>query len=669
MHIIFIHSEYTYFAEKKMKTLLHYRRKDGTGKRSLVDLTLSADFTAPGEQVEIGEDKSYSSEEDNREVESGQTENCFSPFAVDAQFTLIPEAVSPFSVSGESLPSAEIGITLTEHDASLFPDAISGSSRTGGGEFSDQFGKNATREVSRLLDDYFSAAEDAGLYTSPFLCTLQARFADGSLIPVTPPVMMTPANCPPYVAINSILCDEKRLVTGVRIFNRACRLKVKIDNDSLHRLNDIHNPAVTSLEVWATLPQKLYDSSAEVAGFVSVKTSGATFTGSEGGSIPFPSERQRCWNFPMKRGVFPDIYRWRPIGVIDLSTGEMHQLNDSGLASSEERATYETPDFAAIDSLRLQEGVRICHNGLTIVCATTPRGTSPCETLTISSISSPFIIYKPALWRESDCVEVGREKRIFPMIYNPAAGGYFAFSGFNMEEPGKVCGQENNENEITEDTSERETNTEEDMIFMSAPGNPHLFPSRSKVKSPGGKIIGVAPVEKSISASRIGDYPFYCITTEGAWLMKRNDDGIMTVVQRISAFGALSESHVAVEEGCVEFMSPEGLVRLDGLKAELIGPPPVSESRRLYLSWRYRLKPGERLLLTCPFSPEEEEPVSLCGIKTDGRISRIYVEAGDGHHWLPIGMFSGCGGAMRMAAAQTFRLAAVMEADDAEKHR
>lgn len=643
-----------------MKTQLLYRSKDGRLTKCQVDLPLSADFTVPPDDEAADASVSSSPGEEDEEKREEEENSNLSPslFALNAAFTLIPAPVVPFNVSGESLPSAEIGVALTEDDASLFPDLLTGSNRTGGGELSDEFGKNATREVRRLLNDYFRAAEEAGLHTSPFICVVQARMADGSLLPVTPPVLMTPSDCAPYIAVNSVFCDEKRLVTGVRIFNRACRLKVKVDDESLRRIAEVTAPRVTALEVWTTLPRELYDADGEVSGFVSVSPSGATFTGSDGGRIPFPAERLRCWNFPMKRGDFPDLSKWRAVGVIDMDAGDMKQLN--GLQTQGDDTSVKTstvPDFAALDYSRLQKGVRLIHNGLAIVSRATPEGISPCETTRLPSLSSPFLIYKSARWRKSESVAVGEERRVFPMIYNPLAGGYMAFSGFDVMEKGCISYDESEESLIKEESPL--ASDDENMIFISEPGNPHIFPSRSVVRSPGGMVVGVAPVDKNISSARIGDYPFYCITTEGAWLMKRDSGGIISVAQRICTYGAVADSPIGETDGRVEYMSVEGRVSLDGVKAEIVAPPSLSESRRMYLEWRYRLKPGERLRLTHPFNPAEGAMVSLCGIKAEGKVSRIYIEAGEEDRWLPVGMLPGSSGILRMAAASSYRLAVV----------
>ena len=101
---------------------------------------------------------------------------------------------------------------------------------------------------------------------------------------------------------------------------------------------------------------------------------------------------------------------------------------------------------------------------------------------------------------------------------------------------------------------------------------PWVFPTAGRISAGERRICGVAPTVRSLSAGRLGEFPYYLITDGGVWAIAVSEEGIRSV-QPVSLYGCINPDSVLTTPHGTIFSAAAGPVLLDGTKSTLLPLP------------------------------------------------------------------------------------------------
>lgn len=111
----------------------------------------------------------------------------------------------------------------------------------------------------------------------------------------------------------------------------------------------------------------------------------------------------------------------------------------------------------------------------------------------------------------------------------------------------------------------------EDLISLSAPSNPFIFPAEGVIDFDGANILGTGMATKALSQGQFGQYPLYVFTSSGIWALSVNSEGDFSTKHAVSRDVALEGKIVPIDQAIV-FTTKKGVMMLTGSDIVPISP-------------------------------------------------------------------------------------------------
>lgn len=551
-------------------------------------------------------------------------------------FRLKKASLPEHNSSASSFPQYNLPFTIKETEELSVAEWLSGDIHGFKGGISEDLRKQVSKQVMNTLNRYFTEAAGEGCFTSPFFAVAAYRLTDGSHAFAGPPVIMIPSSIQPLMRINSWTVSENELVTNISIINRPCRLQMNVGNfdGDNQTLKDVER-----VEILVSRQAPLYNSGGECGGIRNYQPGGISHTDKEeklllsrcrGWDIPgYPEEtiaastvRQNDFYVAASFSLDEILSLRTKGGFIDVSTSafSLHEI----YASIPVRADYSAIREMKGDAYRFNNRVYVCSPELKlpepfpaalslpytepvsgemiscgISCTVRKRrddtshesirlGVSVADypSTTLNSISKESVFPRFLFYPDCEAVEMKIELNgviyRLPMTRSDNLGGSYYFRGFGdkIPEPADVTVPEG-------EVKWRERNA----LFISDGSTGHLFPAANIIRFDS-EVIGTAFSMRAMSTGQLGEFPLYCFTRGGIWLLRRSAAGVCSAVQMISR-DAIDSSNclVSTETGCA-YISNRGLFLLEGsVKKEII------LFRRLPTTIEMRYDPKRRMLI------------------------------------------------------------------------
>lgn len=118
--------------------------------------------------------------------------------------------------------------------------------------------------------------------------------------------------------------------------------------------------------------------------------------------------------------------------------------------------------------------------------------------------------------------------------------------------------------------SEGDTQEAFGKLYVSEAYDPFVFPASGIVSVGGGRITGVAAATRALSQGQFGQFPLYCLCTDGVWSLTTGADGTYSSVQPVTRDVCLRAAGIAQLDSSVAFASARGVVHLSGSSTEVL---------------------------------------------------------------------------------------------------
>lgn len=498
--------------------------------------------------------------------------------APSVRISLESSALLPYSASAQSLPVAEISCDVPDVDAGKITAWISEDSHALFGTLSDSFSNRISSRLSETLSQYQKAADDNGLFTGTFLCCAMLVFGDGNRYPLIHPFRLSVSQKSQSLYINHLSYAESRLYASVEWSAAPCRLKVEItDPGTLMQWEN----RIAGMEILVSPQTDPF--------MPPVETTGTHTALSDDGT------RRRAWLIPSSRPVPPQLpAQWRRVMFVSfndmVSCGTLR--SSAPLIPSEtvkpeftvsERADVlgETFRFnsrlfipaplfrpAALRYLPDRYSSGCADNGKpgTIYVRFIKDGVS-CHTAAEINIPAELPLF--LCYPSPDALEIileykdGSGHRVFPLTRSESGGTavWCDSSGMGDELPQlREGGYEPplSSRDITDGLRRPGS------IFSSLRNNDMLYPASLVTEAIDGEVLALAPALRSPSSDRLGEFPLYCFTSEGIWIMRMEEDAPIRATQPISMLSPLNSRCVATINKGTVFLCSEGLMIISG---------------------------------------------------------------------------------------------------------
>lgn len=551
-------------------------------------------------------------------------------------FRLKKASLPEHNSSASSFPQYNLSFTVKETEVLGVAEWLAGDIHGFKGGISEDLRRQVSKQVMNTLNRYFTEAAGEGCFTSPFFAVVAYRLTDGSHAFAGSPVLMIPSSLQPLMRINSWTVSENELVTNVSIINRPCRLQINVgnfDGDNL-ALKDVER-----VEILVSRQATLYDSGGECGGIRNYQPGGISHTDKEekllqsrcrGWDIPgYPEERiaastVRQNDFYMAASFTLDeiLSQRTKGGFVDIATGafSLHEI----YASTPVRADYSAIREMKGDAYRFNNRVYVCSPELTlpapfpaalsqpytesvsgemiscgISCSVRKKRKDTSQESILSAVSGgdylttdlnsiskesvfPRFLFYPDCEAVEMKIELEGETYRLPMTRSDNLDGSYYFRGFgdNIPEPEDVTATEG-------EMKWREHNA----LFISDGSTGHVFPAPNVIHFDS-EVMGTALSMRAMSTGQLGEFPLYCFTRGGIWLLRQSVTGVCSAVQMISRDAIDSSNRlVSTETGCA-YVSSRGLFLMEGsVKKEIF------RFRRLPTTIEMRYDPKRRMLI------------------------------------------------------------------------
>ena len=112
---------------------------------------------------------------------------------------------------------------------------------------------------------------------------------------------------------------------------------------------------------------------------------------------------------------------------------------------------------------------------------------------------------------------------------------------------------------------------EEEMnkLYVSESQNPFVFPAKTRITLPVGKIIAVSSNTMAISSGQFGQFPLYAFTDDGIWALEMNQEGAYIARQAVSREVAINPRIMQMDSH-IGFVTAKGITILSGADTECI---------------------------------------------------------------------------------------------------
>lgn len=101
-------------------------------------------------------------------------------------------------------------------------------------------------------------------------------------------------------------------------------------------------------------------------------------------------------------------------------------------------------------------------------------------------------------------------------------------------------------------------------VWVSEVNNPFVFNAQGVNTVGNGTIIGVISNTRAISQGQFGQFPLYCFTTDGIWMLSTSSEGIYSASSPISREVCNNKNSITATDNLVFFTSEKGLMMING---------------------------------------------------------------------------------------------------------
>lgn len=527
---------------------------------------------------------------------------------IGLMFRLKEAMVAGHNSSPASFPQYNLHFSLNKDEEIAVESWIAGDSHGYRGTLSETFRRQVSETVMQTVNRYFQDASEQNCFTSPFLAATAYRLSDGSHAFVGPPVLMTPSSKAPAVRINSYSVADGELTTNVSIINRPCRLQtmpVYLDERLLSE------KSVVAVEILVTRQSPMYNPDGKSLGIRNYAPGGFRHTDREkpllearcrGWDIEGYSE-ERIGNFVTEQHEFFVAASYTVEDISDMfGKGVFAEVRIDHLCLAELYGKEGIrPDYSGMRGMRgaayrFNDRISVCSPAITLPdpfplsvaeAYTEADGGSKvsykvfCEVLKTKQLSVfrddtdvdsvvelkgrfPRYLFYP----DTDAKEIviegnGRHYRLH-LTPSEALDGSFYFRGFGDEMPEEIT---YSYNAPEHDAVWRDIN----RLYTSDNGNSHLFPWRN-ITEFGSVVTGLAFSMRAVSGGQMGEFPLYCFTGSGVWLLRGSSGGGYAAVQMISRDRIENPLCAVSTETGAAYISERGLILLEGASARMILP-------------------------------------------------------------------------------------------------
>ena len=146
---------------------------------------------------------------------------------------------------------------------------------------------------------------------------------------------------------------------------------------------------------------------------------------------------------------------------------------------------------------------------------------------------------------------------------------------------------------ITEESFYQESVEPENLsneVWVSEVNNPFVFNAQGVNTVGNGTIIGVVSNTRAISQGQFGQFPLFCFTSDGIWMLQTSSEGIYSASSPISREVCNNKDSITATDNLVFFTSEKGLMMINGadvscVSSQLSGKTydPTQQEISLYL--------------------------------------------------------------------------------------
>lgn len=121
--------------------------------------------------------------------------------------------------------------------------------------------------------------------------------------------------------------------------------------------------------------------------------------------------------------------------------------------------------------------------------------------------------------------------------------------------------------EVTDESFNKESVEPENLsneVWVSEVNNPFVFNAQGVNTVGNGIIIGVISNTRAISQGQFGQFPLFCFTTDGIWMLSTSTEGIYSASSPISREVCNNKYSITATDNLVFFTSEKGLMMING---------------------------------------------------------------------------------------------------------
>lgn len=121
--------------------------------------------------------------------------------------------------------------------------------------------------------------------------------------------------------------------------------------------------------------------------------------------------------------------------------------------------------------------------------------------------------------------------------------------------------------EVTDESFNKESVDPENLsneVWVSEVNNPFVFYAQGVNTVGNGSIIGVISNTRAISQGQFGQFPLFCFTTDGIWMLETSSEGIYSASTPMSREICNNKNSITATDNLVFFTSEKGLMMING---------------------------------------------------------------------------------------------------------
>lgn len=426
--------------------------------------------------------------------------------------------------------------------------------------------------VKGKINTFLASVEEQQLFVFPFFVRYALRLYDGSLISHSQPFLMLPTKFLPFQAGIKNVAGDKSLYV---YFPRVSKLNYSHEIEVLSDYKDI----IESLDI-----------------FISDSIYTYLYDGNINGGMINPLYDSANTKSPEL--IFGGIYKSKETILKEISSvGNFYKIKSlsiDSLSNSISKAKIEAKNLNTLVNQEPMTDDYLTHDTIIAKNSFTYN-----DKLHLTGIErEPFKGFSYGmdtryLWNEVSTIDVGNQPFLFypgkqsevflEKRRNIGAGIQYAYKTFPLSNHPYLNGSYYLNPELEEITfksedygpriirfpSPTQKYSEQNKIYVSEMQNPFVFPAKSRITLPVGKILAVSSNTQAISSGQFGQFPLYAFTDDGIWALEMNQEGSYLARQAVSREVCVNP-HILQMDSHIAFITAKGLTVLSGSENECI---------------------------------------------------------------------------------------------------